>query len=529
MKVTIEELLARIKALEQESRGALMLREMVTPVTSQSGIGGDIRSDCGCCDPTNCVTLNSESQIPEVILATRYTFRLPTLFNCLCDLEEGSPGGDVTMDSVDGSITQFRSEVFQCLGQPSETEACSTTAHWEWQESTCEDECTFYTDPSSGPMGEFGPDFAWQAATSPPETAPDVPCDTPGGCGCSIPSEPPTDYGQSTTSPCLPFGEAEGWVLTSLDDPDCDCTPVEPDFEGELEQTAETECVGTKVVEGEEDYLDSYWELNIGSQSTDYYGCEEASTLSFVVGGEVRLKYKIPNPCKPFCRMCENKFELVSCGPFKCINIPGVICVKPDITTYVPCSLCKNQRIPKYWYLEWPIDCPMKTGIYIITMGEGCGGTFRYCMPIQFAAGQLGCQRNETSLEDFQPAIDYWENVGIYNQQPTFGDVACFPGVWNPLNNQVMHTYCNNYGELLFASGASDSVTLIPGPNGDGPNYSIASPDIDFEEEGCDRIYVLTRGAYPDCGVQHTYPVVDPPLSIEWPETVTIIPIHGLE
>lgn len=306
-------------------RGTLI--PIPTGTTTEGGTSSS--SDCGCCDPTNCVS------IPDNFLGDfephTYKITLPVGFNCECDSSD-LPEGKIILRRIVDSTTTFRSRIFQCTGTPPTTESCTTTAHWIWTGDTgpcdtgTERSCTYvcvlvFDNPD--PMPDT---YEWQL------TGQTCECDCYPTVNTPIDGVPPdaAHEGQTITTTSTCWESGPHWEFVSLDDSDCTCTLVQPDFDGSvIGQTATTDCTGTRPAGGTPTYLDSYWELRIAESG--YYGCEYASVLDWIIGGAVRLRYTQANVCKPFCRLCENKFELFTCGPFDCENIPGVICVLPTL------------------------------------------------------------------------------------------------------------------------------------------------------------------------------------------------------
>jgi len=287
--------------------------------------GGDSGTDCGCCNPTNCLTLPDGFDSPFAPVS--YKFTVPGALDCNC---EDPPGGEITVRKVSEGI--YESDSVQCYGPTSETVACTTTANWEWQEQeACPGDGTTTWICSDSGLG----DYAWVKTAGCIDPCEDQeltqeeldllggPCATIEDAGLPL-----------IETDCVPPGGlGNRWVLISVDDESCVCMPIEPDYDGtELGQLAQTDCTGTKSASGEDELQDSFWRLTVGELGAY---CQNTTKLDFVVGETVVLTYALSRPCKPFCPLCENKFELNQCGPFTCESIPVVVCVAPS-SGYIP-------------------------------------------------------------------------------------------------------------------------------------------------------------------------------------------------
>jgi len=237
---------------------------------------GTIGTDCGCCDPTHCLTLPEEID-PSTFVPSSYKFTLPTALDCQC---EESAGGEVIVRRVDATNV-YESERIQCYGPTTETVPCTTKANWIWQEpEACPGDGT--TTWICGDSG-FG-DYAWVKTAGCIDPCEDQdltqeelvllggPCATIEDAGLPL-----------IETDCVPPGGIGArWILVSVDDESCDCTPVEPDYDGtELGQLAETDCDGTTSASGEDELQDSFWRLTIGELGAY---CQNSTKLEFIIG-----------------------------------------------------------------------------------------------------------------------------------------------------------------------------------------------------------------------------------------------------
>lgn len=306
-----------------------------------SGVGG-----C-CCLETKCPVIEG---VDGPIVPIYLELNLPN-FRCNCEPDGAEAGGDLSSirlyryPSDDESIEIWRTiaDNMTCAATIGTLADCTTTAHWVW--SLNEDSC----DPGSccyecveltpgDPEGGYGWTFCDESE------------DNCRHCGtCDVPVTPPcgpAQLGFTETYDCVDSEPSPSWVFVSVDDEDCECTPVPPDYEPDWDgmgdpPTAETECHGTKLVTVDGEQLPAIWELKKYT-GTDYYGCDK-TTLQFIVGVSVYYTYQLTRRCggRGFCYQCVNSFSIQTCGPSKCaVPPPGTICVTPRLSGSQICNPC---------------------------------------------------------------------------------------------------------------------------------------------------------------------------------------------
>lgn len=237
------------------------------------------RSGGCCCKELKCLNIDG---VPETVeIKPEYYEFTPTELLCNCVPPEDAQRTVhlYQVDPEDDTIWEQKHGIddnpYQCYGTASGTVDCIVTATWIWVLNEDCGNCTWQRQP--GPGG-------W-----PTDVLVDTNCSP--GCECDTPpsvfdpEHPPLDGSGNFSLPCLPTeGDTGHWELVGTDDPECDCIPEEPDFEGTSEgQEATTSCASTKVVEGEEEILlVSFWRLTI-VEELDYYGCDQ-SKLEFIIG-----------------------------------------------------------------------------------------------------------------------------------------------------------------------------------------------------------------------------------------------------
>jgi len=341
-KATLQDLMLRVKDLESQarSRGAQMVR-----VGAMSNGGGSGGSDGGtggggcCCNEFDCIRVPG---IPDsVVITPEYYEFTPSTLTCGCD---PAPGARVKVKlyrpdlddlTVWESLHGEDDDPPMCLGTTAEVVDCTVTATWIWvlDPTECVGTCEYNSadDPEAG--------LYWQIDLAETDCTGNNCLEQPCGCKSAL-SEAngddvtdPTGLGQELSTPCGNTADdlscAPGhWEFVSVDDEDCNCTPVEPDFDGtEADQTATTTCDGTKVVDSSETLLPAWWRLTVVS-ALGPYGCDE-TVLEFIIGINVVLTFPLLNACaETFCPRCVNSFKLTTCLP-RCTDGPTVICLKP--------------------------------------------------------------------------------------------------------------------------------------------------------------------------------------------------------
>lgn len=308
------------------------------PANTEGGTGG---GGC-CCNELDCLRV---SGVPdEVEINPEYYEFTPSTLVCGCDpaadaqakvrLYQVDPDDDTVWESPHGEEDE---DVPQCLGTANETVSCIVTATWKWTtDGTCTGLCNWVSNETSPGV------FEWTTAGNNCV----VECgEGLGSCDSNPPASPPTADGQETTTACI---QDPHWVLDSVDDDECECTPEQPDYDGtEPDETAETTCEGTKVVDSSETLLSGFWRLTI-NETIDYFGCDQ-TRLEFIIGENVALSYKLTRNCngKPFCRKCVNSFSVQTCFP-RCTAGPSTICLTPKLSV----TLCPACETPKLILLE---------------------------------------------------------------------------------------------------------------------------------------------------------------------------------
>lgn len=376
-------------------------------ITTSGGNGG---AGC-CCAENRCLRLPGHPTLPKAWSPEYYTIRHPAMM-CGCS-PAGSESADVKLYQVDPDndrIWESKHGYFDtpllCLGSNQESVTCTVTATWTW---TLTDDTGFCTGHFDWHVANRGDGLGTWAVGNNAGIQTD-PCHcSNGGAPCGDNGSPPSSdatllsIGTETTKPCCnPEGanpiecstcdpvSAGHWVLTSVDDEACDCDPVEPDFDGTTEgQTATTTCDATKIVDGSELLLTSYWRLTI-VDDLDYYGCD-STMLQFVIGNTTIMTYFLATPCggpqhltRSFCRECINTFKSSTCNA-RCETSPTVICLEPVVEGggLIPCSACKDNIVPKRFIALITQPDGSHLGPYLIDITSECRGGVQFDLPDQ--------------------------------------------------------------------------------------------------------------------------------------------------
>lgn len=314
-----------------EQRG--MYVALTNKIADDSGSSGG--TDLCCCDELNCLRIPG---IPaSTVLTPDYLEFTPNTLVCGCTpVEDAKKTVQLyDVDPVNHLIWEQKhgtdDHPFQCLVPAGSTAPCTVTATYKWVAAI--------TNPCAGTC-------SWSAfATSPgsPSTTylwKDPVFNCTGDClGCGNPpnSTPPTSLSDTITTPCVSNSPTPHWELQGVDDVDCHCTPVQPDYSGTvIGQIATTTCTGTKVVTGSASVLRvAFWRLTI-VKDLNYVGCDD-TVLQFIIGTTVVLTYYLKRPCgniRQFCLECTNSFNISSpCKPI-CTSGPSTICLVPRIPNY---------------------------------------------------------------------------------------------------------------------------------------------------------------------------------------------------
>lgn len=319
-------------------------------------------SDSGCCcRETECLK-HSDPTITTPIKPQFYAFRM-TAFRCNCDptwsagASVGSNIDPIKLYETAADPDIWESDIRQCFGTLETTVNCTVTATWVWTENNCAD---LGTCPGSCLYRFSGTPLAWRVITfgctgGVPGCSACVACGVPEG---GFPLNP--NEGDEVTTPCQPPEPVNPvpphWELVGVDDPDCNCTPAQPDYDGTTNgQTATTTCDGTKVIDATGTLVDSFWRLTI-VDTRDYYGCY-GTKLEFFIGTDVVLTYYLTGQCgnvRGFCRQCANSFTIFTCGPTQCdIEPEPKICLAPKIAdgdyTLGSVGCCYQSTAPATW------------------------------------------------------------------------------------------------------------------------------------------------------------------------------------
>lgn len=293
------------------------------------GLGGTGGSGC-CCEINKCLKL---AGVTTPIKPTFYKFIMPR-FRCYCDDEaEGAWNYLYQVDPLDDTVWESEPELL-CKGTTTTTIPCTNTATWNWVTDSCGSTCQ-YISVAAPECALFH--FKWVLNSDSCAS----PCNCPAAPHCNNLIGPhPTAAGQVLNLECA--GPTGGhWVLASVSDPDCDCTPAEPTFDGEPGVPATTECDGFKTVDATATSVPSKWRLTI-ARTRDYRDCD-LTKLEFLIGADVIFTYYLTLPCAPhrgFCRDCVNSFTIIQCGPSQCRLEPApVICLEPGNPEPVECPI----------------------------------------------------------------------------------------------------------------------------------------------------------------------------------------------
>lgn len=269
-----------VVAFWDEQRDSYVAIYQPTPVPEEGGGGGTSGSSGCCCDEMNCLRIPGS---PTIQVRPAYYEFTPGSLVCGCT-PAALAQRTVKLYPVDTDYLIWESrhgeddeDVPMCLGTEEETVNCTTNARWRWSLSaSCSGSCLWVSQ-----LNDAGTEYVWVNFGN----SCDVSCGSYGGsCNSSQPAEAPTGDAQNTSTPCL---QDPGWQLEGLDDPDCVCTPTEPDYTPDWDGTGDaptaiTVCEGTKVTDSSETLLRSFWRLTIVEDLT-YFGCDETK-LEFIIG-----------------------------------------------------------------------------------------------------------------------------------------------------------------------------------------------------------------------------------------------------
>lgn len=340
--MSLRDLQQRVTELERASRsaGSQMVRVAMSPSGSTAADDDESNGTGGggcCCNEFDCLRIPG---LPSSVnLRPAFYEFTPSALLCGCDPALKAQL-KVRLYQVTGNLWESKHEASdeppECLTPKIVSTPCTVTATWEWvADAPCDGNCEYIcqTDP------ELPFTFRWQERTN--TCLPGCACDDIA-VGESIDGIP-CNLGNNGLIHSIASCKGGAWQLLGVDDETCECTPVEPDFDGSTDgQTATTTCDSTITEESETEFelAIAYWRLTI-SETLDYYGCDQTK-LEFIVGTKVMFTHYLQDRCgKRFCRICTTTFRLSSCAPL-CADGPTAICLKP----VVPVAICTCSDTP---------------------------------------------------------------------------------------------------------------------------------------------------------------------------------------
>ena len=366
------ELEARIRALERDlSRGARTVRfGAVSKNRIEDDTDGGVNNSNGSsCDEMSCLNIPGLTDdlcknLP--LWPEYYEFELPSL-DCRCTPSGAERTVKLYSTAADNVVWESKHgdsdpEQFTCKASNHSLEACTNTATWRWTVVTLPNICSGHYDWHVDSFGNWAFGNASGIQTDPCH------CSETGAI-CGDNGSTPTDstaglpVGYEITKPCCNelgpnpadcnncgYIDSGSWVLQSVSNEDCDCTPVEPDFDGSEDgDTATTTCTGTAPTACAEIDVVSFWRLTIGS-GVDYYGQPDPTTLELITGSDTRLLLYLDNPHRAFCPSCVNSFRTATCKA--CRYAPSIICVIPRLVGGLSsCAYCKDAVVPSKYLL----------------------------------------------------------------------------------------------------------------------------------------------------------------------------------
>jgi len=475
------ELEARIRALERDlSRGARTVRfgAVSNNRIEDDTDGGVNNSNGSSCDEMSCLNIPglTDDLCKDLPLWPEYyEFELPSL-DCRCTPSGAERTVKLYSTSIENTVWESKHgdsdpEQFTCKASNHSLEACTNTATWRWTVVTLPNICSGHYDWHVDSFGNWAFGNASGIQTDPCH------CSETGAI-CGDNGSTPTDstaglpVGYEITKPCCNelgpnpadcnncgYIDSGSWVLQSVSNEDCDCTPVEPDFDGSEDgDTATTTCTGTAPTACAEIDVVSFWRLTIGS-GVDYYGQPDPTTLELITGSDTRLLLYLDNPHRAFCPSCVNSFRTGTCKA--CTKAPSIICLLPilkgGLTT---CGACKDNIIPRHFLMY--ITLP--SGRVIGPIKAVAGGT-ETC-PLASIEFDI-TQADDPDLEAWGVANGYTSQF-VFDLDETLGRLAVFAGFTQAeiysIDQDVSETGCNRI--LTFTSHHGESEVGWIDPDG---------------------------------------------------------------